>query len=107
EALEAEGGTVLGGRPFAVTAVGKDDRGPAVIRRAKHVGAQDEAVVHTDGHVPVGAQAVADFALEGGQCRPRSSTKSNVAALPPASLTCITRSRLKMGSRTLTASPGK
>src|SRR5262249_56730947 len=84
---------ILEVQPLAVRAVGQDDRVPAVIRRAKHVGAQDEAVVHTDGHVPVDAHAVADFALEGGQCRPRSSTTSNVAALSPAaSRTCITSS---------------
>lgn len=80
---------------------------PARGERAKYVGAKDEAVVNADGNVPVDAQAIADLAQELGH-RPRSTTKSNVAALPPlASLTCITRSRLKIGSLALAASPGK
>ena len=98
---------ILEVEPLPVRAVGQDDRVLAVGRRTKHVGAQDEAVVHADGHVPVDAHAVAHFALEFGH-RPRSSTKSKVAILPSAvSPTCITRSRLKMGSRALAASPGR
>src|SRR5262249_52798208 len=99
---------ILEVEPLAVRAVGQDHRVLAVTWRTKHVGAQHEVVVDADGDGPVDAHAVAELAREVGHRRPRSRTKSNVAALtPPPSLTRITSSRLKMGSLALMVSPGK
>ena len=52
---------VLEGEALRVRAVGEDHRVAALGDRTEHVGAQDEAVVHRDRHVPVDAHAVADF----------------------------------------------
>src|SRR2546425_12196736 len=132
-ALPLIGVEVFEVEPFAVRAVGQDDRALAPLQRPIDVGAKDEAVVHADRDVPVYAHPVANLAREIGHGRgaswpapstrpprrplPQSAqvssiqdrrTKSNVAAFPPAaSCTRITRSRLKMGSRPFPASPGK
>ena len=53
---------VLEGEALGVGAVGQDHRIAAVLDRAEHVGAQHEAVVHRDRHVPVDAHAVAHLA---------------------------------------------
>ncbi len=54
---------VLEGKALRVRAVAEDHRVTTVRRRPENVGAQDEAVVHRDRHVPIDAHAVADFAL--------------------------------------------
>ena len=53
---------VLEMQPLAVRAVGQDDRIPSVLDRPVDVGAQDQAIVHPDRHVPVDSHAVADLA---------------------------------------------
>ena len=55
--------TVLEGQPFAVGAVAHDRRILAIANRAEDVGAQYEAVVHCDRHIPVDLHAVANFAF--------------------------------------------
>ena len=53
---------VLEGKPLGVGAVAQDHRIAAFGDRAKHVGAQNKAVVHGDRHVPIDAHAVAGLA---------------------------------------------
>ena len=53
---------VLEGEALGVGPVGQDHRIAAVLHRAEDVGAQHQAVVHGDRHIPVDAHAVADFA---------------------------------------------
>src|SRR6478752_5649608 len=53
---------VLEGEALGVGAVAQDHGIAALLHRPKHVGAQDEAIVHLDRDVPVDAHAVAHFA---------------------------------------------
>ena len=53
---------VLEVQPLGVRPVGQDHRIPPLLERPENVGAQHEAVVHLDRHVPIDAHAVADFA---------------------------------------------
>ena len=53
---------VLESEPLGIGAVAQDHRIAALGDRAEHVGAQHEAIVHRDRHVPVDVHAVAGFA---------------------------------------------
>src|SRR5437879_6413809 len=53
--------TVLEGKPFGVGAVAQNSRVFSVGNRPKDIGAQDEAVIHRNWHVPVNAHAVPYF----------------------------------------------
>jgi hypothetical protein len=61
-ALPGTGVTVLERQPLGVGAVAQDHRIASFGDRQEHVGAQHEAVVHLDRHVPVDAHPVAGFA---------------------------------------------
>ncbi len=52
---------VLEGEVLGVGPVGENDGELAVFHRTKDIGAQHEAVVHLDRHVPIDVHAVADF----------------------------------------------
>src|SRR5262245_4987219 len=52
---------VLEGEALAVRTVAEDHGIASVLYRTEHVGAQEEAVVHRDRHVPVDAHTVAHF----------------------------------------------
>ena len=52
---------VLEGEVLGVGTVGEDDRVLSVFHRAKDIGAQNHAVVHGYGYVPVDPHVVADF----------------------------------------------
>jgi len=60
---------ILEVEPLAVRPVGKNDRMLPRVRRAKYVGAKQEAVVHPDRNVPVDAHAITSFAHEIGHRR--------------------------------------
>ena len=85
---------VLEREAFGVGAVGEDDRMPVLLDGPEHVGAQHEAVVHRDRHVPVDAHAVAGFTALGHDSSlslnsdrlppPHSPSKTGVNALSPA-----------------------
>ena len=55
---------VLEVQPLGIGAVGEDDGVRARPGGPVHIGAEDQAVVHRDGDVPVDAHAVADLARE-------------------------------------------
>ena len=61
-ALPGAGVAVLEGEALGVGAVAQDHRIAALGDGAKHIGAQHEAVIHRDRHVPVDAHAVAALA---------------------------------------------
>ncbi len=66
---------VLKRKIFRVGPISKNDRIAAVLYGAENIGAQDEAVVHPDRHVPIDPHAVADFRAllqRGHACPPRS-----------------------------------
>ena len=52
---------VLEGEVLGVGAVGDQDRIAAFFHRAKNIGAEHDAVVHFDRHVPIDPHAVTDF----------------------------------------------
>src|SRR5215813_845297 len=53
---------VLEVEPLAVRSVAEDDRVAPLLDGAENVGAQHEAILELDRHVPVDAHAVADLA---------------------------------------------
>jgi hypothetical protein len=57
--------TILEREAFGVRPVGENDGMPVLLDRPEHVGAQHEAVVHGDRHIPVDAHAVAGFTALG------------------------------------------
>src|ERR671923_2119291 len=52
---------ILEGEPFRVGTIAQDDRIFSIANWSENIGAQDEAVIHRDRHVPVDAHAVPCF----------------------------------------------
>ena len=79
--------TVLEGEALGVRAVAQDHRIAAFLDRAEHIGAQHQAVVHRDRHVPIDAHAVARLAalLVGFAPAPQRPS-----ALRLRAMTCLT-----------------
>jgi hypothetical protein len=53
---------VLEGKPLGVRTIAQDNRAPPFGNRTKNIGAQHQAIIHRDRHVPVDPHAVAGFA---------------------------------------------
>src|SRR5205809_5261694 len=75
---------VLEGEPLAVRAVGQDDGMLAVTDRPVDVSAQDEAVVHRDGNVPVDAHSVTRRRIAHVGSSPGPDSPSPRVRVPPA-----------------------